>query len=79
MAQISVAQEAGRANERFPVTATIRNTSKREQKLLVWERSFLSEWLVDNPDVYVDRVNCQQDTHITIKLRLGEVYKASVS
>jgi len=78
--QICVAQNAVRANERFSVTTMIRNTGTRERTLLVWERSFPAEWLVDNPDVcYVDQLNCQQDTKTTIKLQPGKVYIGSLS
>lgn len=64
--------------EPFGVIATIRNTGTAEEELQTWACGFPSEWISDNTDVYLQQVNCVQDTMRKIKLKPGETYKSKV-
>lgn len=77
--QINAAETTVKNNERFSVSTTIRNSGTKEEKVLVWACTFPSEWVVDNPSIYVHQPNCLQNPRTWIRLKRGDVYRRVVS
>ena len=76
--QIKTARTTVKNNEEISVSTSIRNLGTTETRILVWACAFPSEWLVDNPSIYIDEPNCLIESRAWVGLKPGESYRKAV-
>ncbi len=77
--EIKPARTAVNNYEPFQVATAIHNTGTEAKSLKIWSCSFPTQWVSDNPVVYVNLVSCEKNDLLEIKLDPGKACERVVS